>query len=139
MLIAYFYCLIMAGANLRVLSPISVCAMKIQTSNADVVVAGGMESMSQCELYIPGDIRWGLGGKKDDKWGFMPRGHGALSMWGIPLHDRIQRARVMSQPIERYGELNSMMVWAETAVKQENTSRDEADSWSLRSHLRAIA
>lgn len=114
-------------------------AMKIQTGNADIVVTGGMESMSQCELYIPGDIRWGLGGKKDEKWGFMPRGHGALSMWGIPLYDRIQRARVMSQPIERYGELNSMMVWAETAAKRESISRGEADAWALRSHQRAIA
>jgi acetyl-CoA C-acetyltransferase len=114
-------------------------AMKIQTGNADIVVTGGMESMSQSELYIPGDIRWGLGGKKDEKWGFMPRGHGALSMWGIPLYDRIQRARVMSQPIERYGELNSMMVWAESAAKHENISREEADAWSLRSHQRAVA
>ena len=121
------------------LDAIFFAAMKIQTGNGDIVVAGGMESMSQCELYIPGDIRWGLGGKKDTKWGFMPRGHGALSMWGIPLYDRIQRARVMSQPIERYGELNSMMTWAETAAKRENISRQEADEWSLRSHQKAIA
>jgi acetyl-CoA C-acetyltransferase len=113
--------------------------MKIQTGNADVVVAGGMDSMSRGELYIPGEIKWGLGGKKDEKWGFMPRGHGALSMWGIPLYDRIQRARVMSQPIDRYGELNSMMTWAETAAKKEGVSREEADQWALRSHERAIA
>jgi acetyl-CoA C-acetyltransferase len=113
--------------------------MKIQTGNADIIVAGGMDSMSQAELYIPGDIKWGFGGKSDKKWGFMPRGHGALSMWGIPLYDRIQRARVMSQPIERFGELNSMMSWAETAAKKEEISREEADKWSLRSHQRAIA
>jgi len=113
--------------------------MKIQTGNADIIVAGGMESMSQAELYLPGDIKWGLGGKQDDKWGFMPRGHGALSMWGIPLYDRIQRARVMSQPIERFGELPSMMTWAETAAQKEQISRRAADEWALRSHLRAIA
>jgi acetyl-CoA C-acetyltransferase len=113
-------------------------AMKIETGNADVIVAGGMDSMSQAELYIPGEIRWGLGGKKAEKWGFMPRGHGALSMWGIPLYDRIQRARVMSQPLDRYGELNSMMTWAETAAKKEKISREEADNWALRSHQRAI-
>ena len=95
--------------------------------------------MSRGELYIPGEIKWGLGGKKDEKWGFMPRGHGALSMWGIPLYDRIQRARVMSQPTDRYGELNSMMTWAETAAKKEGVSREEADQWTLRSHHRAIA
>ncbi len=113
--------------------------MKIQTDNADIVVAGGMDSLSQAELYIPGHIKWGLGGKVDDKWGVMPKGHGALSMWGIPLYDRIQRARVMSQPIERCGELNSMMTWAEAAAKNENISRREADEWSYNSHLKAIA
>ncbi len=113
--------------------------MKIQTDNADIIVAGGMDSMSQAELYIPGDIKWGLGGKRDEKWGFMPKGHGALSMWGVPIYDRIQRARVMSQPIDRFGELNSMMIWAETAAKKENISRQEADEWAVRSHHKAIA
>ena len=113
--------------------------MKIQTENADIVAAGGMDSMSQAELYIPGDIKWGLGGKTDEKWGYMPKGHGAFSMWGIPFYDRIQRARVMSQPIERFGELNSMMTWAETAAKKEKISRQEADEWALRSHQKAIA
>jgi acetyl-CoA C-acetyltransferase len=113
--------------------------MKIQTGNADIIVAGGMESMSQAEFYLPGDLRWGLGGRKDEKWGFMPKGHGALSMGGIPFYDRIQRARVMSQPIDRFGELNSMMTWAETAAKKEGISREEADAWALRSHEKAIA
>lgn len=112
--------------------------MKIQTRNADIIVAGGMDSMSQAEMYIPGDIKWGLGGRLDEKWGLMPRGHGALSMWGIPLFDRIQRARVMSQPVERYGELNSMMAWAETAARNERITRQEADEWSLRSHQKAV-
>ncbi len=113
--------------------------MKIQTGNARVVVAAGMESMSQAEFYLPGDIRWGLGGGRDPKWGFMPRGHGALDMWGIPLFDRIQRARVMSQPISRYGELNSMMTWAEAAARKEGISRQEADRWAVRSHEKALA
>lgn len=113
--------------------------MKIQTDNADIIVAGGMDSMSQAEVYIPGHIKWGLGGKVDEKWGFMPRGHGALNMWGIPLYDRIQRARVMSQPTDKFGELNSMMSWAEKAAENENISRREADEWALRSHRNAIA
>jgi acetyl-CoA C-acetyltransferase len=114
--------------------------MKILSGFADTVVAGGVESMSRTEFYIPGEyIKWGMGGRKDAKWGVMPKGHGALSMWGIPLYDRIQRARVMSQPIHRYGELNSMMTWAETAAKKEGITREEADKWSLRSHQRAIA
>jgi acetyl-CoA C-acetyltransferase len=121
------------------LDAISIGVMKIQTGNAEIVVAGGMENMSQTEVYFPGDIKWGMGGKRDEKWGFMPKGHGALSMWGIPLYDRIQRARVMSQPIQRYGELNSMMTWAETAAKKEHISRQEADEWAARSHRKAIA
>ena len=114
-------------------------ALQIQTGNADIVIAGGMESMSQGELYIPGDIKWGLGGKSHEKYGFMPRGHGALAMWGIPLYDRIQRGRVMSQPIWRYGELSSMMTWAEAAARNEKITREEADRWALRSHQRALA
>jgi acetyl-CoA C-acetyltransferase len=114
-------------------------AMKIQTGNADIIIAGGMDSMSQAELYIPGDIKWGLGGKIHEKYGFMPRGHGALAMWGIPFYDRIQRARVMSQPIARYGELSSMMSWAEAAAKKEKITREEADRWAYRSHQKAIA
>jgi len=94
--------------------------------------------MSRTEFYIPGDfLKWGVGGKVDTKWGLMPRGHGALSMWGFSFFDRIQRARVMSQPIERFGELNSMMSWAEKAAEHENITRAQADEWALRSHQRA--
>ncbi len=114
-------------------------AMKLQSGNADVVVAGGVEAMSSAEFYVTGDIKWGIGGKSDPKWGFMPRGHGSLSLWGLSLYDRIQRARVMSQPIDRFGELNSMMTWAETAAREEGISREEADRWSLRSHQKAVA
>ncbi len=121
------------------LDTVLIGAAKIMSGQASVVVAAGMESMSQAELYLPGQIKWGLGGGKDPKWGFMPRGHGALSMWGLPIHDRIQRARVMSQPIGRYGELNSMMTWAETAAEKEGISRTEADQWSAASHAKALA
>ena len=121
------------------LESVYYAALQIQTGNADIVVAGGMESMSQGELYIPCYIKWGLGGKSHEKYGFMPRGHGALAMWGIPLYDRIQRGRVMSQPIWRYGELSSMMTWAETAARNEKITSEEADRWALRSHQRAVA
>lgn len=120
----------------------AVCfgAMKIMSGVADVVVAGGIESMSRAEFYIPGEcIKWGMGGAMDPKWGLMPKGHGALQMWGLPLFDRIQRARVMSQPIERFGELNSMMTWAEAAAEKEEISRQAADRWALGSHQKACA
>jgi acetyl-CoA C-acetyltransferase len=115
-------------------------AMKIQCGYGDIVVAGGIESMSRTEFYIPGEfIKWGVGGRNDAKWGFMPKGHGSLSMWGMPFFDRIARARVMSQPIERFGELNSMMSWAEAAAREEGITREQADRWAVRSHRRACA
>ena len=121
------------------LDTVLIGAAKIISGQAKVVVAAGMESMSQAELYLPGGIKWGLNGGKDPKWGFMPRGHGALSMWGLPIYDRVQRARVMSQPIDRYGELNSMMTWAETAAKKEGITREEADEWAAASHAKALS
>ncbi len=114
------------------LDVICFAAMKIQSDNAEIVVAGGAESMSTAEFYVPGDIKWGIGGKKG-----MPRGHGDLSIWGIPFYDRIQRARVMSQPEERYGILPSMMSWAETAAKEESIRREDCDRWALDSHKKA--
>jgi acetyl-CoA C-acetyltransferase len=116
------------------LDAICYAAMKIQTGNAEIIVAGGVESMSSAEFYLPGYIKWGIGGTGD-----MPKGHGSLAMWGIPFYDRLQRSRVMSQPISRFGELNSMISWAETAASDQGISRDEADRWSLRSHQKACA
>ena len=114
-------------------------AMAIETGNAEIVVAGGSESMSRAEFYIPGEfMKWGVGGRKDPKWGFFPRHHGSLSLWGLPFYDRIQRGRPMHQPIEKFGELNSMMAWAETAAKEEGITREEVDRWALGSHQKAI-
>lgn len=109
-------------------------AMKIQAGYADIIVAGGVESMSTTEFYVPGDIKWGIGGQKG-----RPRGHGDLSLRGIPFYDRIQRARVMSQPEKRYGILPSMMSWAETAAEEEGITREECDEWALGSHQKACA
>ena len=114
--------------------------MEIQSEYAEIVVSSGADSMSRVEFYIPGEhLKWGIGGKTDPKWGFFPRQHGSMDLWGIPFYDRIQRGRPMHQPIERFGELNSMMTWAETAAKKENITRAEADQWSIRSHQKAIA
>lgn len=104
----------------------------VQSGQAEIVVAGGVESMSNAEFYLPGNIKWGVGGKKG-----MPRGHGNMSIWGLPFYDRIQRARVMSQPEERYGILPSMMSWAETAAKEENISREMCDQWAVESQQKA--
>jgi acetyl-CoA C-acetyltransferase len=116
------------------LDVVRLAAALIQSEQAQIVVAGGVESMSNAEFYLSGRIKWGIGG--DPK---SPRGHGDLSIWGLPLYDRIQRARVMSQPEERYGVLPAMMTWAETAAKEEGILREDCDKWALESHRKACA
>jgi acetyl-CoA C-acetyltransferase len=71
--------------------------------------------------------------------GDMPRGHGSLATWSLPLYDRILRARAMSQPSERFGVLGSMITWGEAAAKEYDVSREDADRWAVRSHQRACA
>lgn len=116
------------------LDAICLASMVIGTGNASIAVAGGVESMSTAELYLKGDIRWGLGGTGD-----MPKGHGSLSTWGLPLYDRALRGRVMNQPDKRFGVLPSMMAWAETAAKEHGIPREEVDRWALLSNQRACA
>ena len=116
------------------LDTVCFAAALIRSEQARVVVAGGVESMSNAEFYLPGHVKWGIGGRKG-----MPRGHGDLGMWGMPFYDRIQRARVMSQPEERYGILPSMMSWAETGAREEGISREACDRWSFNSHKKACA
>ena len=116
------------------LDVVRLAAGLILSDQAEIIAAGGVESMSNAEFYLPGSIKWGVGGSKG-----MPRGHGNLSIWGLPFYDRIQRARVMSQPEQRYGVLPAMMTWAETAAQEENISREACDQWSLASHQKACA
>jgi len=116
------------------LDVIRIAASLIMSEQAEIIVAGGVESMSNAEFYLPGNIKWGVGGSHG-----MPRGHGDMSIWGLTFYDRIQRARVMSQPEERYGVLPAMMTWAETAASEENISRQACDQWSLESHQKACA
>lgn len=116
------------------LDVVRLAAALVQSNQAEIVVAGGVESMSNAEFYLPGNIKWGVGGRPG-----MPRGHGDLSIWGLRFFDRIQRARVMSQPEERYGVLPAMMTWAETAAREEKISREACDRWSLASHQKACA
>ena len=116
------------------LDVVRFAAALIASSQAEIVVAGGVESMSNAEFYLPGSMKWGVGGSKG-----MPKGHGDLAIWGLPFFDRVQRARVMSQPEDRYGILPSMMSWAETAAKEENVSRQSCDEWAVESHKKACA
>jgi acetyl-CoA C-acetyltransferase len=121
------------------LDALVIGAMQIQTGMSKIVAAGGVESMSSAEFYIPGNIKWGIGRGSGISFPDAPRGHGSLKMFGIPIYDRIQRSRPMHQPAERFGEIVSNMAWAENVAKELGLTREECDKWSLRSHQRAVA
>jgi acetyl-CoA C-acetyltransferase len=93
--------------------------MMVQTENADVVIAGGVESMSNAEFYV-NESRWGA------RFG------------SITLHDRLARARETISPEDRFGVISGMVETAENLAKQYEISREEQDEYSLRSHQRAV-
>jgi acetyl-CoA C-acetyltransferase len=93
-------------------------AMMIQTGVADIVVAGGVESMSNVEHYSI-DLR------------------GGVRAGNVTLHDRLTRGRVMSQPIERFGVISGMIETAENLATDYGISREECDAYALRSHQNA--
>jgi acetyl-CoA C-acetyltransferase len=93
-------------------------AMMIQTNVADVVIAGGVESMSQVEYYTT-DMRMGA------------------RAGSVTLHDRLARGRVMSQPVERFGVISGMIETADNLARDYQISREECDEYALLSHTRA--
>ena len=42
------------------LDVVRLAAGLIQSNQAEVIVAGGVESMSNAEFYLPGNIKWGV-------------------------------------------------------------------------------
>jgi acetyl-CoA C-acetyltransferase len=102
------------------LQAVITAAMMIQTGAADVVLAGGVESMSNAEHYTTG-VRWG-------------------TRAGSPvLYDRIDRGRERSQPEWRFGKISGMIETAENLATQFSLTRDEADAYAARSQQRAAA
>ncbi|HWO73215.1 MAG TPA: acetyl-CoA C-acetyltransferase [Dehalococcoidia bacterium] len=101
------------------LQAICLAAMEVQTGVADVVLAGGVESMSNVEFYATGLRAAGR------------RGH-------ITLMDRLDRGRVTAgsalYPIE-----GGMLETAENLRRKYEISRQEQDEYALRSHQRAVA
>jgi acetyl-CoA C-acetyltransferase len=95
-------------------------AMMVQTGVADVVVAGGVESMSNVEYYT-NDMRKGA------------------RMGSVTLHDRLARGRVMSQPIERFGVISGMIETADNLARDYQISREDSDAYAAESHRRAAA
>ena len=95
-------------------------SMLVQTENADVVIAGGVESMSNAEFYV-NESRWGA------RFG------------SVTFHDRLARARETISPEDRFGYISGMIETAENLAKQYEISREEQDDYALRSHQRATA
>jgi acetyl-CoA C-acetyltransferase len=102
------------------LQAIVTAAMMVQSGAADVVLAGGVESMSNVEYYTT-DLRWGARA-------------GSVSM-----HDRLQRARERSQPVSRFGAISGMIETAENLAREYSIARQAADAYAARSQQRAAA
>ena len=100
------------------LQAVITAAMMVQSGAADVVIAGGVESMSNVEYYTT-DMRWGTRA-------------GSVSM-----HDRLERGRERSQPVSRFGRISGMVETAENLAKQFAISREQADEYAARSQWRA--
>ncbi|MFL6696737.1 MAG: acetyl-CoA C-acetyltransferase [Vitreoscilla sp.] len=95
-------------------------AMQVQTGAADVVVAAGVESMSNIEYYST-DMRWGS------------------RAGSVTLHDRLQRGRERSQPQGRFGVISGMPETAENLARDHDIAREASDAFAVRSHARAAA
>jgi len=102
------------------LQAVATAAMMVQTGVADVVLAGGVESMSNAEHYTTG-VRWG------SKSG------------GVQLWDRLDRGRERSQPEWRFGKISGMVETAENVARRHGITREQADVYAARSHRRAAA
>jgi acetyl-CoA C-acetyltransferase len=94
--------------------------MMIQTGSADVVVAGGVESMSNIEHYSA-DVRWGS------------------RSGSVALYDRLDRGRERSQPEWRFGPISGMVETAENLARAYGIGREESDEFAVRSHRLAAA
>jgi acetyl-CoA C-acetyltransferase len=102
------------------LQAVVTAAMMVQTGAADVVVAGGVESMSNIEHYTT-SMRWGS------------------RSGNVALYDRLDRGRERSQPEWRFGRISGMIETAENVAERCSISREDADEFAARSHRRAAA
>jgi len=102
------------------LQALVTASMMVQTGAADVVLAGGVESMSNIEHYTTG-ARWGTRA-------------GSLN-----LYDRLDRGRERSQPEWRFGKISGMIETAENVATRCGIGREESDAFAAESHARAHA
>jgi len=102
------------------LQALVTASMMVQTGAADVVVAGGVESMSNIEYYST-DMRWGA------------------RAGSVKFHDRLDRGRQRSQPAHRFGYISGMIETAENLAQEFGITREASDAFALRSQQRAAA
>ena len=102
------------------LQAVVTAAMMVETGAADVVVAGGVESMSNIEYYTTAM-------------------RGGARAGSVQLYDRLERARERSQPLERFGPISGMIETAENLARDYQISRQQADVYAARSQQRAVA
>ena len=102
------------------LQAILTAAMMVQSGACDVVVAGGVESMSNIEYYTT-QMRFGS------------------RSGSVKLYDRLDRGRERSQPEHRFGPISGMIETAENLARDFQISRESADAYALSSHKRASA
>ena len=100
------------------LQAIVTAAMMVESGACDVVMAGGVESMSRIEYYTT-DMRWG---KRSGN---------------TQLYDRLDRGRERSQPVERFGPISGMIETAENLARDYGIAREDADAFAAESHRRA--
>jgi len=101
------------------LQAVIYAAMQVQTGAADVVLAGGVESMSQTEHYTTG-LRWGA--RTGD----------------LGLVDRLVRGRATAGGT-RHPIPDGMLETAENLRREYRIGRREQDELALESHRRAVA
>ncbi|GAF42227.1 acetyl-CoA C-acetyltransferase [Rhodococcus wratislaviensis] len=94
-------------------------AMRVQTGVAELVIAGGVESMSRAEYYTE-SMRWGAKGAP------------------AALHDRLARGRVTAGG-RNYPVPGGMLETAENLRRKYDISRREQDELAVSSHQRAVA
>ncbi len=102
------------------LQAVVTACMMVQSGAADVVIAGGVESMSNIEYYTT-DLRWGK------------------RAGNVTMYDRLDRGRERSQPVERFGAISGMIETAENLARDYGISREAADAFAVRSHQRAAS
>jgi acetyl-CoA C-acetyltransferase len=93
-------------------------AMRVQTGAADLVLAGGAESMSQAEHYVLG-ARYGLRA-------------------GTDLHDRLARGRITAGG-DHHPVPGGMIETAENLRAEYAIAREAQDALAVRSQERAVA